>query len=418
MVSALFRSNPHGWVIVGVTFVTLSVVFTARSSLGLLMPVWEQELGWSRSFISSGGALMLVVMAAIAPVAGNLLDRIGPRLLYGAGLAFVGVAIFVSGAMAERWHFLAAFSVIGGVGFGIVGVPLAATTVALYFGKNRGLATSIATAGVSAGQLMMLPALAAIIAAAGWRTTFFGYGVLLGGFALAALVVVRGGPPGAHAGHAGRGARPAAVALPEKIRAIAASPTFRLLAFGYVICGFTTTGVIKIHLLPYAAASGYPPLESATAYGVLSAFNLVGMVLAGYLADRVNRPLLLGCIYLLRATTFILLMFIARDLSLLFIFAVAFGLLDFATVPVIASLVASHIGLRVMGLTMGLLTAGHALGGAAGAFLGGWLFDLFNRYDWVWIASLALALVAAVLSICIRPQPPQPTDAAPVPVAA
>ena len=111
-------------------------------------------------------------------------------------------------------------------------------------------------------------------------------------------------------------------------------------------------------------------------------------------------------------------MFIARDLSLLFIFAVAFGLLDFATVPVIASLVASHIGLRAMGLTMGLLTAGHALGGAAGAFLGGWLFDLFNRYDWVWIASLALALVAAVLSICIRPQPPEPTDGAPVPVAA
>jgi MFS family permease len=227
--------------------------------------------------------------------------------------------------------------------------------------------------------------------------------------------MVRGGPPAAHAG---RDVRPATIALPEKIRAITARRTFWLLAFGYVICGFTTTGVIKIHLLPYAAACGYPPLESATAYGVLSAFNLVGMVLAGYLADRVNRPLLLGCIYMLRALTFILLMFIARDLSLLFIFAVAFGLLDFATVPVIASLVASHIGLRVIGLTMGLLTAGHALGGAAGAFLGGWLFDLFNRYDWVWIASLALALVAAVLSICIRPQPPQRTDGTPVPAAA
>ncbi len=64
--------------------------------------------------------------------------------------------------------------------------------------------------------------------------------------------------------------------------------------------------------------------------------------------------------------------------------------------PVTASLVASHIGLRVMGLAMGLISAGHALGAAAGAFSGGYIFDLTQRYDWVWISSLALAVGAGV----------------------
>ncbi len=161
-------------------------------------------------------------------------------------------------------------------------------------------------------------------------------------------------------------------------------------------------GVIETHLLPYAAACGYPPLTSATAYGVLSAFNMLGMILAGYLADRINRPILLAGIYFFRGLSLILLMYIADDLALLFIFAVAFGLFDYATVPVTSSLVDSHIGIKTMGLVMGLLASGHALGGAIGAFLGGVLFDLFATYNEMWIAAVVLAMMAAVISLVIK----------------
>ena len=40
-------------------------------------------------------------------------------------------------------------------------------------------------------------------------------------------------------------------------------PVFHLLLWSYTICGFTTSGIIEVHLLPYAAACGFPPLESA-----------------------------------------------------------------------------------------------------------------------------------------------------------
>ena len=36
------------------------------------------------------------------------------------------------------------------------------------------------------------------------------------------------------------------------------------------------------------------------------------------------------------------------------------------------------------------------------AFMGGWLFDLFQLYDWMWIASFAVSLMAALFSILIR----------------
>jgi predicted MFS family arabinose efflux permease len=132
------------------------------------------------------------------------------------------------------------------------------------------------------------------------------------------------------------------------------------------------------------------------------AVNFCGMILAGWLADRMHRPLLLGSIYILRGLAFLLLLGITDDPAMLVAFAVMFGLFDYSTVPVTASLIASHLGLRVMGLALGLCAAGHALGGAAGALMGGRIFDLFARYDGVWLLSVAVAIAAGLICFTIR----------------
>ncbi|MCX8999112.1 hypothetical protein NOF55_18565 [Rhizobiaceae bacterium BDR2-2] len=164
------------------------------------------------------------------------------------------------------------------------------------------------------------------------------------------------------------------------------------------VCGFTTTGVIETHFLPYASFCGFPPLPSATAYGVLSAVNLGGMILAGHLGDRVHRPTLLGSIYLIRAASFILPLYVAPDIRLLYLFVVLFGLLDYSTV----GLAASHLGIERIGLAMGLISGGHALGGA---FLGGLLYDMTGAYGWLWIGSLALSVLAGLLVFTLRDKP-------------
>jgi MFS family permease len=392
------RPNVTGWLIVMVCFLGLSISFSARSILGLTMPLWESELGWSRSFISTGGALTLLTMAFIAPVTGNLVDRFGPRRVLLAGLAAIAAGMGLASMTSSQWQFILLYCILAGAGFGIVAMHVASTTIALHFTENRGIATGIGGAGSTSGQLLVIPILALVLTTVGWRLSYVTLAVLALALMPVVMIFVKSGRIAtANARSIAGPADP----LGQRLGFLLRSPVFHALFWSYVVCGFTTSGVIETHMLPYAAACGFPPLDGAKAYGVLSAFNLVGMLGAGYLSDRVHRPTLLATIYIVRGLSFLLLMQIVGDLQLLFTFAVMFGLADYATVPVTASLVASHMGLRIMGLTMGLLTAGHQAGGALGAFLGGVLYDMFARYDWVWGASIALALTAGLMVLTI-----------------
>jgi predicted MFS family arabinose efflux permease len=132
---------------------------------------------------------------------------------------------------------------------------------------------------------------------------------------------------------------------------------------------------------------------------------MAGMALAGYLSDRINRPIFLASIYILRGATFLLLLYIAPDIRLLYLFVVLFGLVDYSTVPITVGLAASHLGVHRIGLAMGLISSGHALGGAAGALLGGLLFDALGDYEWLWIGSMALSMMAGLLVLKLKDKP-------------
>ena len=71
--------------------------------------------------------------------------------------------------------------------------------------------------------------------------------------------------------------------MASDLRLIVSGRTFWLLMAGFVICGFTTVGTIRVHLLPYAASCGFPPIQSATAFGVLAVFSMIGMIGYGWL---------------------------------------------------------------------------------------------------------------------------------------
>ena len=239
-----------------------------------------------------------------------------------------------------------------------------------------------------------MPLIALMLQKIGWRASFLG--LAAASLALIPLVLML----------LAKRASALADAAPRPpigadIRFLLREPVFHLLFWRFLLCGYTTTGVIETHLMPYAAFCGFPPLPSATAYGLLSLVNLSGMVLAGYLADKVHRPSLLGAIYIIRAATFLLLMNIGADYQTLLLFAIVFGIVDYSTVPITASLAASHLGVRIMGLAMGLISAGHAAGGAAGAFLGGYLFDRLGTYDRLWVTSIIAAGIAGVAALLI-----------------
>lgn len=386
-------SNRAASAVVIIGFLALAVAFSTRATLGLVMPVWQAELGWSASFISGVAASALIVMALTAPVAGLLVDRVGVRVSLSTGLALVAVGASVVAATSNPVFFAIGFGGIAAIGFGIVALHTVSTAVAMAFDRNRGLATGIATSGSTAGQLLVVPLVAFLLTALSWRWSFGGLAVMAAIGALAVLIIL---PKPALTGTSRRGSSLGSVKL------LLRSPVYHLLFWSFLLCGFTTGGVIETHLLPFASFCGFPPLPSATAYGLLSAVNLGGMIIAGYLSDRVDKAFLLASIYALRAATFVILIMLP-DLTIewLFVFAVMFGVVDYSTVPVTAGLVASHLGVKVMGVAMGLLSGGHAMGAAAGAFVGGYLFDGFGSYGYVWFTASALSALAAVFAICV-----------------
>lgn len=387
-----------GWLIVAALFLMLSIIITARNSMGLMMPFWKDDMGWSYKFVSTASAAMLITMAVIAPIVGSVIDRLGSRMIYATGMTVIGIVFILCSFMTEPWQLIALFSLVGGAAFAAMAPSLVSTTIAQHFTGRIGLATSIATSGSTGGQFALMPLLAFLVTLTSWRQSYLMLGIAVLVTAVVVFLLIGKEAPRPRPAKGS----PGASTMLSTLSALRRVPTFWLLGSGFFICGFTTAGVIKVHLIPYAVSCGFPPVQSATAYGVLSLFSLIGMICYGWLSDRYHRPALLASCYFVRALTFIMLMYIAGNTPLLFAFAALFGIFDYATFPIVASLVATHIGRNVMGITMGLIFALHSIGGALGSFMGGWLFELFARYDWVWVVSVALALLAGFLSILIR----------------
>jgi predicted MFS family arabinose efflux permease len=301
-------------------------------------------------------------------------------------------------AVHAAWQFMLAFGVLVGAGFGLLATSVVGAAVAQFFAERRGLALGIATAGGPAGQMTLIPLAALLLGGLGWRGLFAAAGLVAVLFAPFAARALAGSGPSAKAAGPRR-------SIGADFRYLVRNPVFHLLFWGFLLCGFTSIGVIETHFVPYAALCGFGTTTSANAFGFLSVLNLAGILLAGWLADKMDRVLLLAAIYALRGVTFLLLFRITGDPVMLFAFAGIYGLFDYATVPVVASLVASHLGLRVMGFSMGLIAMAHQIGAALGAIGGGLVFDVSRSYTALWAVSLVLALVAAALSLGIRREP-------------
>jgi MFS family permease len=388
-----FRLEPR-WAIVAVGFVALSLAFSGRNMLSLAMAEWVTEFGWTKASISGIMTVALVIMAGLAPLVGYAIDRSGPRLILTGGLLLVAGSAAVLAGMHSMLAFIIGFAGLGALGFGLVATHAVSSAVARSFDVGQGRAVGIATSGSTAGQFVFVPILGLVLAGGGWR---LGYEALAGAclvIAIAAWWLLRSGA-GSAAAHVTEGAREN---FPTRVWYLLRRPAFHGLFWSFLLCGYTSTGVVETHLIPYAEFCGIPPAPSSLAFGILMGVNTLGMVAAGYLTDRMNRTLLLASIYFFRSLTFLMLPLLIDDSAILWIFAFLFGIFDYATVPPTASLAASHLGKARVGTAMGLISAGHSIGAAMGAFAGGYLFDATGGYAWLWSSSFGLALAAAAIA--------------------
>src|SRR5207244_11188266 len=84
-----------------------------------------------------------------------------------------------------------------------------------------------------------------------------------------------------------------------------------------------------------------------------------------------------------------------------YVFASVLGITWLATVPLTNSLVGQIFGVKYLSTLFSIAFLGHQLGAFIGAWAGGAVFDLTGSYLPVWLAAIALSVIAAALCMPI-----------------
>lgn len=405
------RELPYAWVIVALLFFALAVAMGIRSTIGLLVHPWENEFGWDRAAVSLTASFGFLAYGLAQPLAGRWADAYGPRLVFAGSLALLGLATAAVALIQSIWQAYLVFGVglMAAVG-GASNVP-AAVSIGRWVKRRKALAVGIVMAGAAAGQLVLVPTIAAIMKASGWRVAFAwsGLGVLLIAVPLVGFFL-KDDPPGTAEA---RAARHLAGGRPQALATLARQKNFWWLMGSFWVCGVTTAGLIDTHLIPYAEDVHIDTITAATAFGVLGTFNVLGTLFAGAISDRWGHKWVLGSVYAGRAVTLLFLLFV-REPVMLFAFAVAFGLVDFATVPPTTALSTTLFGPRSAGTVIGLVSLSHQVGSATGSYLGGLIHDWAGSYVLFFLAGALLCAAAAAMSWAIS-EGPEPARAEPSP---
>ena len=128
------------------------------------------------------------------------------------------------------------------------------------------------------------------------------------------------------------------------------------------------------------------------------------------MADRIGaKPVLVGglLVQALCVATYLAVGQLGEFYALSVVFGLAYG----GVMPLYAVLVREFFGARIMGTVFGAVSAFASLGMALGPWAGGWVFDTFHGYFWLYVGSfgIGIAAVAVALSFPSPRRPSQPS---------
>ena len=400
------RGIHYGWVVAGVTFLTMLATAGAMGSAGVLIQPLEQEFGWSTEQISAAMAVRLVLFGLFGPFAAAFMNQWGVRRVASFALLMIMGGIVGSFFMTSVMHLVVLWGVVMGVGTGMTALVLGATVAMRWFEAKRGLVVGLMTAANATGQLVFLPMLASLTETYGWRSAMTALVAVLV-VAMGLLVLfMRDRPADVGLPRYGEAditpapprSRRLATVLAEPIRtlvAVSGSRVFWVLFGTFSICGFSTNGLIQMHWISICGDFGIAAVGAAGLLALIGVFDLVGTITSGWLSDRFDNRKLLFWFYALRGLSLIYLPFSSFSIYELSLFAIFYGLDWIATVPPTVKLTAERFGAARAPLVFGWIFTGHQVGAAAAAYFAGAVRTDFETYmPALFIAGL-LCLVAA-----------------------
>ena len=372
------------------------VAIGAMFSLAVFLAPMSAETGWSRAGISFAMTINFLVMAFGSFGWGAASDRWGARIcaLLGAGL--LGLALVLASHATTLLSFQLTFGVLVGLSASAFFAPMIATVTG-WFETRRNLAVSLVSAGMGMAPLTMSPLASWLITHHGWRAAMFDIGLLAWIIVIPAALFVRRPPVTAQS--------PTQIVDGERQLTVGkalTSPQFLILAFTFFLCCAAHSGPI-FHVVSYAMYCGLGSLAAVSVYSVEGLAGLGGRLLLGVLADRYGAKRVLVTALAVQAMA-IAGYLAVNELDEFYALAVIFGVAYGGGMPLYASLARDYFGQRIMGTVFGAATMLSSLGMSIGPVMGGWVFDHFGNYAWLYIGSAAVA-VGAVLLALLFPKP-------------
>jgi len=364
-------------------------------SFGVFLLPMADALGWSRAGISTGSTIAFLSMGVGGFLWGRLYDRYGARAVVLMGGLLQGLGLVLASQAQSLPLFLAAYGIIVGLAVGAVYVPLTAAT-ASWFTRHRSLAVSLVSAGLALGTTLVAPFARWLIVTHDWRFAMSALGLMAWAVILPAALLLRPAPVVVGETMTATEADRTDMNLAQALR----TPVFWSLALANFACCAAHSGPI-FHMVSYAADCGVAPLTAATVLGAAGLAALSGRIVCGLLADRAGAKNTLVACLALQAVA-IALYLTARDLSALYAVSMLFGFSYGGAMPLYAILVREYFPAAIMGSVFGVVAMISTLGMALGAPVGGWLFDHFGGYGWLYVASSAIGVAAALIAMSVR----------------
>ena len=384
--------SSYRWVIVAAGALMTCVGLGAMFSLAVYLEPMSVETGWSRAGISSAMTLDFLVMGAAGFGWGALSDRLGARTVVLTGAVLLGTALVLASRATSLIQFQLTYGVLVGAASGAFFAPMIAAAT-LWFTNNRSLAVSLVSAGMGVAPMTISPFARWLISTYDWRTAMMTIGIVAWGLLIPAALLVRR-PPVATEGAAGPSADGGAgFSVAQALR----SPQFMVLGVTFFFCCAAHSGPI-FHMVSYAIGCGIPAMAAVSIYSVEGLSGLGGRLLLGILADRFGPKHVLVAGLLVQAFAIGSYLFVNR-LGEFYALSVIFGTAYGGVMPLYAVLAREYFGQRIMGTVFGAATMVSAVGMAFGPWAGGFLFDTFGSYAWLYVGSFSVGLGAMTVAL-------------------
>ena len=390
--------------VVALAFLHIGVTRGLHGTFGVFFVAMLDAFGWSRGATAGAISLAIVFEGMCLPFAGSLIDRIGGRRTLMLGGLVLAVGLSLSSTISSIWEFYFWVGIISAAGIALIGMVPHVAIIAREFPQRRGTALGVAWAGGGVGIVMLVPITQLMINNWGWSAAYVGLAVIT------AMLVI---PPVQFFLPAAPATAPQAAPSPKiaverdstkdwTVRAALMNPAFWLLFIARTLASMGNQ-VIVTHQIAHAIDVGFAKVFAASIFGLMGVISIFGRILFGYLADVMRRETVFTWVQVVSAFG-ILALLVMRDNSLpwlLYAYAFCYGLGQGSRALVLSAISADIFHGKHFGAIFGYFTFSIGLGGALGAWLGGFLFDVTRSYIvpfWVSLACLVISVFIVLAS--------------------